>query len=215
MAPMSKLPAAVLAPIKPPFIPPPSFELPFIERPKFSRPKSLSAGGIQPMQPAGGALSKMRTSFLKPKDSYGSSPRKRAQISSARTANDDASKMPKKPSAARVRFAPILKITEDSNGNGNGNGNTDNDGSSESESSADIDVVDQDMKLILHKAGLDHLFSIFEEQEIELDAFVTLTDDDMTELGITNPEDCLALTKAIANVQQQQQQQQQQQKQQQ
>lgn len=77
-APVSKFPTDLLAPIKPPFMPPPAFELTHIERPKFERPVHRApsdfgeggggAGGGGATALKGHALSRMRASFLRPQN---------------------------------------------------------------------------------------------------------------------------------------------------
>eukprot|EP00040_Diaphanoeca_grandis_P035755 m.225530 g.225530 ORF g.225530 m.225530 type:complete len:860 (-) comp33462_c1_seq3:94-2673(-) len=208
MAPMSKLPAAVLAPIKPPFIPPPAFELPHIERPKFERPTHIYSGNIQPMNSAGAARSKMRSSFLKPKDalsSHTSAHRKRTNTSAngrARSSHPPLSeeeqtspsklqqKKPRVTFAPIPKMAPIIKTTV----------NHDDSDSSTDDFLPDVEVKPLELKSVVKKAGLEHLNVIFEEQEIDMDAFVTLTEDDMTELGITVPQDRQKLAAAISQL---------------
>lgn len=44
------------------------------------------------------------------------------------------------------------------------------------------------MSGILKKLSLEKYQPIFEEQEVDMEAFLTLTDDDLTELGISHVE---------------------------
>ena len=58
-----------------------------------------------------------------------------------------------------------------------------------------------DVGSILMTAGLSHLMSIFEQQEIDLQAFVTLSDEDLIELDVTSPQDRKRVLVAIQDYQ--------------
>ena len=71
--------------IKPPFMPPPAFELAHIERPKFARPSQRTSDSlIPPILP--GSISKMRSSFIRPKDGWIASPRRNSSTDLANRA---------------------------------------------------------------------------------------------------------------------------------
>ena len=50
---------------------------------------------------------------------------------------------------------------------------------------------------MLGKHGLYRLIQLFKEQEVDMDALLTLTRDDLAELGVADPKDIAKLLKLI------------------
>jgi len=53
---------------------------------------------------------------------------------------------------------------------------------------------------ILKKLSLEHYQPIFEEQEVDMEAFLTLTDQDLTELGICHTDSRRQILTAITEL---------------
>ena len=59
-------------------------------------------------------------------------------------------------------------------------------------------VLEQDdVSSLLGKHGLYRLIQLFKEQEVDMDALLTLTRDDLAELGVADPKDIAKLLKLI------------------
>lgn len=155
--PISKLSKDLLAPIMPPFMPPAAFELVHIERPKFERP---SAEALQRIHSSGKLLpAPVRGLPIVPAE------RPRARPS------------PHPPAKARgltISRHHRRAIASDESA-------TDNN-SSLSELSAD--EAGYRLRRFLEARGLQRFTDILEEQEIDMDAFLTLTSKDLQELGL-------------------------------
>ena len=226
-APMSRLPADIMAPIKPPFMPPPAFELHHIERPKFQRPSTRAS-----LPDAGGGESRPRSSkpFVRPsmhghavrnsvdKKTW-SLPRKSVDAGSGGGGGGGgpASKFgpagPKKrKSGPRVSFLSPTSVEDQkkrasstsssgsskSSGNGSSKGAASgvadannasggSAGSSLNNSGADVAPRKREaptLKDVLQRHTLMEHFALFDEQDIDLEAFLLMTDEDMVELGL-------------------------------
>ena len=67
------------------------------------------------------------------------------------------------------------------------------------ESSYPIGTVDE-LKTMLKKLSLERYQPIFEEQEVDMEAFLTLTDNDLKELGIAHTEPRRQILTAITEL---------------
>lgn len=185
---MNKLSAEVLVPIKPPFMPPPAFELVHIERPKFERPQRQSSDFSNiPAILKGPQLSRMRSSFLRPQDkhAFGGLPRK--PVPKPVTPRQSVDKV------QRVRFAPSPQRRQVTD--------TASDTASHADSEDRPRTADFQTPPISDRSGstspqlisalesrqLGHLIPVFEREEIDTDCFLTLTEPDLVELGISQP----------------------------
>eukprot|EP00050_Salpingoeca_kvevrii_P014894 m.41378 g.41378 ORF g.41378 m.41378 type:complete len:808 (-) comp6041_c0_seq3:93-2516(-) len=167
IVPSSKLPANVLAPIKPPFMAPPAFDLP-ITRPQM--PKSASA---RLTESAGANLFKTNSRsqvFMRPSRSPVASPDK----PQARSPSQASFLRPRRTSQPRTLFGP--------SDSGDQNGATSGEASSGAEDGS------EDLSALLRHNNLGAFAETFTEQEIDYDAFLTLSDSDLEELGIESSE---------------------------
>eukprot|EP00039_Didymoeca_costata_P018198 m.332536 g.332536 ORF g.332536 m.332536 type:complete len:773 (+) comp16959_c0_seq1:177-2495(+) len=191
-APISKLPADIMAPIKPPFMPPPAFELSHIERPKFERPSQRSLPEVAPAGPS----SQRPPSFKRPIERQHSWALPRKSLSdvkmsrskgsvSAVPVSEPSRKFMRKRNPARVSFFTGNIETRQETGESGYNSVAGSEASCEMSSSDEKDVS---LLEILEKQNLRHLYKVFEDQEVDLDAFITLDDNDLQELGITDPK---------------------------
>lgn len=58
-----------------------------------------------------------------------------------------------------------------------------------------------ELSQLLKKISLERYRAIFEEQEVDLEAFLTLTDDDLKEIGITQSDPRQRILVAISELQ--------------
>eukprot|EP00041_Stephanoeca_diplocostata_P031690 m.992744 g.992744 ORF g.992744 m.992744 type:complete len:929 (-) comp24007_c0_seq6:6-2792(-) len=212
-APVSKFPADLLAPIKPPFMPPPAFELALIERPKFERPvhrtpAEFGGGGAAP--PKGHALSRKRASFLRPQNertALGALPRKplprvpsngsvgvggMAQSPGSTRKHGNKPGQKSKKSGPRVTFqlgpARTDSVTPDPvSSNFSLSAKDSPIAARKTTSGLDSDSGPAiELQNVLREHGLLHIYSVLAKEEIDIDAFLTLSVDDMEEIGIAD-----------------------------
>ena len=209
-APMSTLPANIMAPIKPPFMPPPAFELHHIERPKFERPSSRAALPDSSSSGGGGGEPVRRSSkpFVRPSiHGHGarntvdkktwSLPRKSVDAGGGASGKFGPPK--KRKSGPRVSFLSPTPVEEQKTRAGStsstGSGaateahtaSGGSAGSSLNNSGAGASARKREaatLKDVLQRHKLMEHFSLFDEQDIDLEAFLTMTDEDMVELGL-------------------------------
>ena len=61
-------------------------------------------------------------------------------------------------------------------------------------------MFSDELSLILRKLSLEKYHPIFEQQEIDMDAFLTLTQGDLSELGITQELPRQQILRAISQI---------------
>mmetsp|Transcript_23305 Transcript_23305/g.60992 ORF Transcript_23305/g.60992 Transcript_23305/m.60992 type:complete len:963 (+) Transcript_23305:153-3041(+) len=239
--PMNKLSAEILAPIRPPFMPPPAFELVHIERPKFERPQRNSSDFSNiPAILKGPQLSRMRSSFLRPQDKHVGLPRKplpRPESSEGgrstrvRFAATPGSRMPSvgeshdaspplvqpqdvslDPSSAEVaptdHTAFISSLLNQAPAAASLGGPSDpvlsdsmpSDPMPSDPLSEESDTAMGQLPSVLQSRQLGHLVPVFQREEIDTDCFLTLTDNDMMELGIEKSDTRNILMRIIADI---------------
>jgi hypothetical protein len=200
---MNKMAAEVLVPIKPPFMPPPAFELVHIERPKFERPQRQSSDFSNiPAILKGPQLSRMRSSFLRPQDkhAFGGLPRKPVPPTSAGSPG-----VRRHPiTTPRVRFAAsparqksIDTVSDCASSIGDADDRprmgdlSPSTGDRETTSTTPSSVNPSPSPLlpnILKSAHLGHVMPLFQREEIDTNCFLTLTNTDMVQLGISKSD---------------------------
>lgn len=211
-APLGKLPADIMAPIKPPFMPPPAFELSHIERPKFERPSQRALPEVSPA--SSNTLTQRPPSFVRPdRQQSWALPRKpvkrlpRAGKRGSSMSNQDSpsespsrSRFMKKRTGAKVSFVTPPPSGSVSSSKDHWESENPSSGpSSEAETDFDVDLdgssaeqqqkkssseTTVDLQEVLKQNDLEGVYEILNQQEIDLEAFVTLDDSDMIELGI-------------------------------
>ncbi|KAK2164054.1 hypothetical protein LSH36_69g01014 [Paralvinella palmiformis] len=127
-------------------------------------------------------------SHISPNSSTGGSSgvayHKHGSAKSRSSSKDSASTLTPSPS-------PVPKVTETDSGQGSGS-------SSCNQKPADLEETDPSG--ILKKLSLEHYQPIFEEQEVDMEAFLTLTDQDLTELGICHTDSRRQILTAITEL---------------
>jgi len=205
LAPMNKLPADIMAPIKPPFMPPPAFELSHIERPKFERPikGALPEVSAPSMASATSKFDKLsqrsarrferpfdRQSWALPRKSIpragrlGSGSGQGSLTGSAPSAlTDSARKLPRKRKTTRVSFvtSPPAEATDDEPSE---SGYTSVNSTASEASDVEEKAQDTTLEGALQKHGLSGVYATFRDEGIDLEVFLTMSNDDIADVGI-------------------------------
>jgi hypothetical protein len=243
-APMSRVPTVIMESIKPPFMPPPAFELHHIERPKFERPslsRSLPDGGgssadLRPRSSApfirpsiGGRVRHApanrgeRTGWSLPRKSIPANEHGSGSGSGGEAAKAGGGGGPKKRKPTRVSFlspTPSEASTgNDANGSSGDYRSKQRSSSVASFGSSRGSMSDQSpgssadnrgggnraryeptLEVILQRHNLAEFYPRFQEQEMDLESFLLLTDDDMKEMGIDDRAVRAKLSTVIAKI---------------